>query len=176
MRRINLREVELKEAKDEILKQRNFSDTLVTNLPMALFAKDVHFDDYKFVAFNKEAGNIFGMKTEDVLGKNDFDHFPYEEAKFFNDTDREVIKKGCLVKVNQENVTTAAEGTFIAQVFKMPIYDHNGEPILMLGLLQDATDRIKGAGRASQCKRGSRNPIVSRASFWQICRMSFVLR
>lgn len=170
---IGLHKDELENAKIELFKQKTFLDTLIENMPMAIIVKDVR-DDYRYVAFNNHAEEIFGIKAEDIIGTFDYDHFPKEEADYFRRTDEKVIKEGNLVNVEQEPVTTKSKGTFIAQTFKMPIFDQNGEPLFLLGVLHDVTDRINEQEELKFAKEEAENSNQAKSSF--LANMSHELR
>lgn len=142
---INDAEYSLVEARnnleDQVKEKTSFLDSLITNLPMALFAKDVN-NEYRYSIWNKKAEEIFGIDAAEALGSSDYDHFQYEEAEFFRSKDIETIEKGKLIKIDQEPVTTRAKGTFIAETYKIPVYNNHGDPIMLVGMLQDISHRI----------------------------------
>lgn len=109
---------------------------IVDNLPVALFAKDVN-EDYKWIVWNRKAEELFGLKAADVLGKNDYDFFPKEQADFFHRIDVEVMTSGKVIEVAEEPVTTADRGTWYGHTIKVPIYDDEGKPLILYGIIED---------------------------------------
>ncbi len=170
---IAVREQELSTAKDKMFEQKNFLDTLIEHLPMALIAKDVK-DDYRYVAFNKEAENTFGFKAKEMIGTFDHDHFSKEDADLFVGIDKQVIAGGTLVKSEQESITTKPKGTFIAQTFKIPIYNKEGMPVLLLGLTQDVTERINEQEELKVAKQSAEDANRAKSEF--LAKMSHELR
>ena len=65
---------------------------IVENIPNMVFVKDAV--DLRFVLFNRAGEELQGHKREELLGKNDHDIFPKEQADFFTAKDREVLKSG----------------------------------------------------------------------------------
>lgn len=108
---------------------------IVDNLPVALFAKDVN-DNYNWVVWNRKAEELFGLKAADVLGKTDYDFFPKEQADFFRKIDVEVVESGKVVEVPEEPVTSP-RGTWYGHTIKVPVYDDEGKPIIMYGIIED---------------------------------------
>lgn len=124
-----------------MVNQKNFLDTLIDNLPIAIFAKDVR-DNYKYMLINKYAERIFGFAQADALGKTDYDFFPKEESDFFLSVDRDVIHGRKIVDVPMEKVSTP-EGPIKAHTLKVPIMNEHGEPVILLGMAEDITDKYR---------------------------------
>ena len=114
---------------------------MIENLPAIVFGKNVK-DDYKMVFFNKEAETFFGMSKEYMIGKKDHDLWPTEQAEYFHEIDQNVIAGGKVINVPCEPVTTP-NGERLVHTRKVPIYNNNGEPIILMGLSVDITERIK---------------------------------
>lgn len=110
-------------------------DTIVRNLPVALFAKDVR-DNYRMIMWNHAAEKLFGISAADILGKTDYDMFPQSEADFFRATDERVMQSRHVVDIPEEPITTA-RGTWPAHTIKVPVYDDEGNPSVLFGIVED---------------------------------------
>jgi PAS domain S-box-containing protein len=88
--RVTIKLEEITERKNnelETLKQKEFLNQLINNLPVGIFAKDVS-DDLKYTIWNNELEKMFGLSNHDVIGKTDFDIFKLnEDLDDFVDTD-----------------------------------------------------------------------------------------
>ncbi|MET0156151.1 MAG: MHYT domain-containing protein [Rickettsiales bacterium] len=133
----NLRRL-VQEKNKEAKSRQAFLDTIIENMPLALFAKSVQ-DNYRWVLWNHKAEELFQLQAADVIGKTDYDNFSKEEADFFRKTDERVMASREVVDIPAENVTTK-RGTWIAHTIKVPIYDADGNPDILLGLLDDITE------------------------------------
>ena len=131
-------------------RKNNFLDTLLNNMPLGIFVKDVK-KEYRMALVNKHAEKLFVVKSEDLIGTTDYDNWPQEEADFFRQTDEKVMHDGKLVDIESETVTTP-NGTFLAHTIKVPIYDEEGEPSLLLGMIEDATHRIQAQQELKNAK------------------------
>lgn len=129
-----LAEVKIKEL--DILK-----NSIVENLPNVLFVKDAK--DHSYIEWNKAAEELTGVLKEEMLGNNDFDFWPKEQAQFFIDKDNEVIKSGELFDIKEEPLTTRHKGTRTLHTKKIPIFDTNGEAQYLLGISEDITEKLK---------------------------------
>ncbi len=131
----------LKLQHEQMEKQTTFLNTLLNNMPLAIFAKDVK-DGYRWLMMNRAAEEMFCLKAETAIGRVDYDFFPKKESDFFRETDEKVMAGGKLVEINAEPVTTP-NGTFTAHTLKVPIYDEKGKPAILLGMLEDVTEKFK---------------------------------
>ena len=139
----NFQKVRLEEekSKHDALINKELLQKIIDNLPTVLFGKNIQ-DGYRYNLINKTAEEFFGNKREDVIGKTDYDYFSKQEADFFVETDRNVVTTGQIVEVECEQVTTA-KGTLMAKTKKVPIFADDGTPLMLLGMAEDITEKIK---------------------------------
>ena len=128
-----------KEAEAETKRMRLFLDSIVENLPSMIFVKDA--EGLRFVRVNKAAEDLLGCSRQELLGKNDFDLFPQEQAKFFVTKDRDVLNSGQLLEIPEERVATKHRGTKLLRTKKVPIVDERGQPAFLLGISEDITEQ-----------------------------------
>lgn len=122
----------------------DFLVKILDNLPIAIFvksAKEDHFSEH--LLWNKTSEHLFGIKTEDALGKTDYDLFPFEQAEFFVQKDREVFISKKKQNISRENLTSKTLGERVLHTVKVPIYDENNEPLYLLGFCEDITDNVE---------------------------------
>lgn len=112
-------------------------DSIVENVPAMIFVKDAR--DLRFERFNRAGEELLGIAREAVIGKNDYDLFPKEQADFFRLRDRETLSQRRLVVVPEEPIRTAA-GVRWLYTMKIPILDGVGTPLYLLGISVDITD------------------------------------
>jgi hypothetical protein len=75
-----------------------------------------------------------------LLGKNDYDFFPLDQADFFVRKDKEVLASGRLLEIDEE-IDTRLQGKRILHTKKIPILDSNGASQFLLGISEDITER-----------------------------------
>lgn len=122
-------------------KQRRFLNTLLDNMPLAIFVKDAG-NGFRWVMINKMARRMFGLKPQDIVGKYDRDVFPKDEAAAILTTDRAVMDSGQILELDAEEMTTAA-GISHLHVIKVPIYDNDGGQSLLLTIYEDVSERVR---------------------------------
>jgi len=139
------------QSEQETRRTQHFLDSLVENLPNMLFVKDAK--DLRFVRFNKAAEELLGYSRAEMIGKNDHDFFTKEEADFFTAMDREVLVSGELLDIPREAIHTRLQGTRLLHTKKIPISDEHGQPLYLLGISEDITERVQVEDTAQRLGR-----------------------
>jgi len=125
---------------DEALKAANASlDAIIDNIPLMLFIKDS--TSLRFLRFNRAGEDLLGTPRHTFIGKNDYDFWPPEQAAFFVEKDRETLKSGTVVDIPEEPIQTPHQGVRILHTKKVPILDAAGNPLYLLGISEDITER-----------------------------------
>jgi PAS domain S-box-containing protein len=138
-RESNQTDAERKRAEEELRRSEAFLDSVVENIPNMIFVKEAK--DLRFVRFNKAGEYLLGYSQQDLIGKNDYDFFPKDQADFFTAKDREVLRGGKLVDIPEEPIRTRHRGIRILHTKKIPLYDTGGNPLYLLGISEDITER-----------------------------------
>ncbi|MBD1896361.1 PAS domain-containing protein [Coleofasciculus sp. FACHB-129] len=131
--------IERKQAQKATANTHNLLNSIVENLPIGIFIKEVN--ELRFVFWNKANEELTGYSQEEALGKNDYGIFPPEQADFFTSRDREVLASGKLLEILEEPIQTKHQGLRILHTKKIPIFDEAGTPQYLLGISEDITER-----------------------------------
>lgn len=129
-------------AESSLKQQQNFMKDILDNLPVALFCKDAT-NDFRFTLWNKMSENIFGLRKEDVIGKNDYDFFPKEQSDHFLKCDRETIMGGKIQEIAEEQVDSKSLGRITLHTYKVPVANDGGPTKYLLGISENITERKK---------------------------------
>ena len=155
-----------KRAEEELKESEIFLTNIVEQIPDMIFVKDAR--DLRFVRLNKAGEDLLGYSRAEVLGKNDYDLFPNDEAVFFTGNDREVLLTNQLSDNPAEKIQTRYKGERILHTKKIPIIDEKGDPRYLLGISEDITDRKQSEDALRETKdylenliRYANVPIVS---------------
>ncbi len=119
-------------------RDRLFLLSIVRNIPAMIFVKEAR--ELRFELFNQAGEELLGMKQADLIGKNDYDFFPKEQADFFTTTDRKVLAGKTVVDVLEEPIETPSGRRWL-HTKKVPILREDGEPLYLLGISLDVTER-----------------------------------
>ena len=127
------------EARTAQLEETNlFLAAIIENIPNMVFVKDAR--RLAFVRFNRAGEALLGVAREDLLGKNDYDFFPPEQAEFFQAKARETLASKATLDIPLEPLETP-RGRRWLHTKKVPIVDAAGTPQFLLGISEDITER-----------------------------------
>ncbi|HEX5622883.1 MAG TPA: EAL domain-containing protein [Sulfuricurvum sp.] len=131
---------ELHDSQNQLNDKNHLLHTIIENIPNMIFLKDAQELRYKL--FNKAGETLLGLDRNTLLGHNDYDLFPKEQAEFFTHKDRETLQLHKVVDIPEELIETA-QGTRILHTKKIAIDNAHGEPLYLLGISEDISERKK---------------------------------
>ena len=132
---------EQKRTEDNLRHERMLLDSIIDNIPDMLFMKDAV--ELRFARFNKAGEELIGIDRTQMIGKNDYDFFPVEQADFFTKNDRAVLAGDGVLDIPEEPIATRSKGTRILHTKKIPLRDSAGKPQFLLGISEDVTERVQ---------------------------------
>ncbi|MFB2972941.1 PAS domain S-box protein [Aerosakkonema sp. BLCC-F183] len=148
------------QAELEIQQTRNFLQALLDHLPVAIFVKDGHPENFGVFQFwNKTSEQLFGISAAQALGKSDCDFFPIEQANFFLQKDKEVFAKGTVQDIREEVIDSHNLGKRWLHTVKIPIYDDRNQPDYLLGFSEDITDRKQAEAELREMSQVMENAL-----------------
>jgi diguanylate cyclase (GGDEF)-like protein/PAS domain S-box-containing protein len=119
----------------EVMKRLNLMETVLDCFPFDVWFKDV---SGRYVFFNNNFEKHTGKNKTDLIGKNDYDIFPNEEADIYVASDQATIR----AKTPYFYESQYQPGKFKKE-FKKPVFDESGALIGTAGFFLDITDNIK---------------------------------
>ena len=130
---------ERKQVEEDIKRANTLLNSIVENIPNMIFLKDAR--ELRYTQLNQAGEELLGHSRGDLLGKNDYNFFPKEQADFFTQKDREVLRGKEIVEIQEEAIQTRDRGERILHTKKVPILNAEGEPEYLMGISEDITDR-----------------------------------
>ncbi|MBN3926896.1 PAS domain S-box protein [Nostoc sp. NMS4] len=144
---------ESRKAQEELQQTRNFLQSMINNLPVAVFVKDAKPESFgKFKLWNHTCENIFGITAEQAIGKTDYELFPKEQADFFYQKDLEIFASGVPQDISEELIDSPSIGKRILHTTKIPLYDKNQQPEYLLYISEDITEYKRAEKSLQQAK------------------------
>lgn len=132
-------------------------ESMLEHLPNMVFLKDA--EELRFIHFNRAGEQLLGYSRSQLLGKNDYDFFPREEADCSTAKDRQVLASGRLLDILEEPIQTRHRGIRILHTKKIPICDAEGTPLYLLSISEDITERKKVEKRLRHAKAESEQRV-----------------
>ncbi|HVK98538.1 MAG TPA: PAS domain-containing protein [Dongiaceae bacterium] len=127
---------DFQKAREEEAQAKQFAESIIENLPLMLFVKDAA--ELRFQRINKYGEFLLSQNRDQLIGKNDYDFFPPDQADFFTATDRAVLAGNDIVDIAEECVTTGAGERWL-HTRKIPLRNSRGQPQFLLGISEDIT-------------------------------------
>ena len=130
---------EVNAARRQFTDTRSLLDSIVDNLPVGVFVKDMA-EDGRYILFNEACAAAIGRPAKDVVGKNDPAVFHEEQIAAFRQQDERAFETASTV--NFEETIRGMDGvTRILRTAKRALPAPKGEaPRYLLGISQDVTE------------------------------------
>jgi PAS domain S-box-containing protein len=127
--------------REKILRENQlFLQTLIDNLPVAIYVKNVEKSKYEI--WNSEAERVTGIAKEDAIGKTNAQIFPAPIAEIFDNTDEQVIASGKIVRIPEEQLPYQPVKLKYFNTTKIPV-NEQGIPRYILVMSQEITKQKK---------------------------------
>ena len=141
--RLRSRVAELEEANQHIAGTLSLEQivlhTLVETCPFRIFAKDTRS---RFIFANTEMARSVGLSLDELMGKTDFDLFPETLAATYAADEHALLSTGKALIEKEEPSTDPHGGqAWWTLTSKVPLRDHKGKIIGLVGIGLDLTER-----------------------------------
>jgi diguanylate cyclase (GGDEF)-like protein/PAS domain S-box-containing protein len=128
-----------KQAEQALRESKALTEAIVENLPLMVFLK--REEDLRFVLFNRAGETLLGRDRKDMIGKNDSDFFPTEQARRFMQQDRAVLCGNISeLDVPAESILNTKNELRVVHTRKFGILGTPGKPKYLLGITEDITE------------------------------------
>ncbi len=137
-----------KRAEQDLLRAREFLDSIIENIPIAVFAKDAR--DSRYILLNRAGEEYYGMPREEMLGKTPEQIFSREVARVVSEQDRRVVDSGTPMVLEGHSLEIGVKGhDRLVNSRKLLVRDGSGAPQYLVGVIEDVTERITNEARIS---------------------------
>ena len=136
------------EVEQDLLRTQEFLDTIVENIPIAVFAKCAK--DSRYILLNRAGEDYYGLTREQMLGRTPEEIFPPDVARMVNEQDRRVVASGMPMFLEEHLIEVGVKGhDRVINSRKMLITDGSGDPQYLVGVIEDVTERVNTQERIS---------------------------
>lgn len=128
---------ERKKAELQLIHEKSLLSSMINSIPDLIFYKN---KENIYIGCN-DAFCKFNNKTRnEIIGKQDYEIFPKEQAGFFYSTDQKIIEDN--EPVRMESWEENADGEhFLLDTLKIPFVDNDGNTLGIVGICRDITER-----------------------------------
>jgi diguanylate cyclase (GGDEF)-like protein/PAS domain S-box-containing protein len=156
---------EVNVARRETDNARSLLDSIVDNLPVGVFVKDMG-EDGRYILMNEACGAIIGFSAKEVVGRSDRDFFPPEQTATFREQDRRAFDGRGTISFEETMLRADGASRILKTVKRMLPAPEGREPRYLLGISQDVTEeREVEAKLAHLAMHDSLTGLPNRASF-----------
>jgi PAS domain S-box-containing protein len=160
-RRASNRDISERRHVEEMLQNNSrLLDAIIENIPNMIFLKRA--SDLRFALLNKAGETLLGHKREALLGHNDFDFFPKDQADHFIALDRATLEQNAIVDIPEERIETT-RGPRILHTRKLTLRDEQGKAQYLLGISEDITERKQAEQKIAELLELN-NRIISQST------------
>lgn len=118
-----------KEQEKDLNETKNFLQTLLDNVPVAIYARGAN-DKIMFV--NQRARELFpGENEEEQKYQNDF----------YDKREQSVFEKGNVIDLPEEEYITKEGKKILVHLVKAPVFDKEGNPFMVLTVAEDISEK-----------------------------------
>ncbi|WP_288199729.1 EAL domain-containing protein [uncultured Pleomorphomonas sp.] len=135
---------ERKRAADELEATREFLDTIVENVPAAVFAKDPV--SRKYILLNQAGELLFGHPRDAFVGRNARQIFGERVAAAAEASEDELLSEGAPQLTTSETISTP-NGARLVTVTRMVVRKADGSPRFIVGVTMDVTEKRRAEER-----------------------------
>jgi len=152
------REIRKQKQTEAALRQnQEILNTVINNATAVIYIKDL---EGRYILINRHYEDLFNLKNDELKGKTDFDVFPPEIARKFQENDQEVIKTEAAVHL--EEVAPHEDGLHTYLSIKFPLKDANHDVYAMCGISTDITPMKQAEEQVRQLNLGLEQRILER--------------
>ncbi|MBW4515800.1 MAG: response regulator [Timaviella obliquedivisa GSE-PSE-MK23-08B] len=133
-------EIKVEERTEELRQSRQFLDSIINSLPLALYVKDAR-QNFRYVLVSRNSEHILGFSPETAIGRNDQELISSEQAAYHLQEDIATLQHSGLVELPEHWIEREPGHRIMVRGWKLPLFDAQGKPSHILGISEDVTDR-----------------------------------
>jgi diguanylate cyclase (GGDEF)-like protein/PAS domain S-box-containing protein len=136
---------EQRRAELELDETKQFLDSIIENIPVAIVVKDAA--TRKYILVNRAFEAMLGIPRSEVLGRTVFDIHKAKEAQLIDDADMESLREPERVNYKEIEVDAPMRGPHMQATHRIVIRKSQGDAKCIIAVIEDVTERKKAEQR-----------------------------
>ena len=128
---------ERKKAEQQLIHEKSLLNSMINAIPDLIFYKN---RNNVYIGCNDAFCKFNNMDASDIIGKDDFEIFSPEEAQLYYKSDREIIEKKKIYRMESWEIDHLGN-KFLLDTLKVPFIDGEGNTLGIVGICHDITER-----------------------------------
>jgi diguanylate cyclase (GGDEF)-like protein/PAS domain S-box-containing protein len=123
-----------------------FLNTVIENVPATIYVKDAR--EQRYILANRAAEQMWGKLRAEVLGKTALEIFPKATAEAIVEHDLALLTSKQSMQSRSTHWVQTPSGRFcLVMTKRITIFDEDGEPKYLIGVVEDITERERANDR-----------------------------
>jgi diguanylate cyclase (GGDEF)-like protein/PAS domain S-box-containing protein len=137
-------------AEDDLRRTKSFLDTVLDHVPAAITVKDAI--NNRYLLTNKKGEDLFGLGRDQISGRTADELFGPEAGQAIAALDRKALESDG-VEITGPLLHDGNSDYEVVSTKKLVIRDAEGNPELLLSIVEDISDRMRAAERSAYMAR-----------------------
>jgi len=128
-----------RQAENATQRTETFLHSIVERIPYMIEVKEA--ENLRLTLVNKAAEEWLGRSRDELMGSNELDLRPREQAQASMQKDRDILREGRPTDIPEEPFIVEGKEQRILHTQKIPLPDEEGNPAFLLSISEDITQR-----------------------------------
>ncbi len=161
---------ERKKTEQQLIHEKSLLSSMINAIPDLIFYKN---KDNIYLGCNDAFCKFNNKQATEIIGKDDYNVFPENEAKHYFKEDQKLIKEKQVFRMESWEINSKGE-RFLLDVLKVPFTDEKGNTLGIVGICHDMTERYKTEIDLKKAKEKAEESDKLKSSF--LANMSHEIR
>jgi len=161
---------ERRKAELQLIHEKSLLNSMINSIPDLIFYKN---KQNVYIGCNDSFCKFNNKTHEEIIGKEDYEIFPKEQAQLYYTTDQKIIDNNEPVRMESWEKNEDGE-LFLLDTLKIPFIDNEGNTLGIVGICRDITERYQSEIELKKAKEKAEESDRLKSAF--LANMSHEIR